>query len=48
MGGSRRRDLIVALVAGLLAVGVTATAPAATAAEGLTLSVGDQSGLERD
>lgn len=47
MGMMRVRTLVVATMATLLAVGVVAARPIA-AADGPTLSVGDQSGLERD
>ena len=47
MAGSRVRTLVAALVAALLAIGLVASRPVA-AADGPTLSVGDQSGLERD
>ena len=47
MAVSRARTLVAALIATLLAIGLVASRPVA-AADGPALSVGDQSGLERD
>jgi alpha-tubulin suppressor-like RCC1 family protein len=47
MGLARSRAAAVAVLAALLAIG-TVTADVASAADGLTVSLGDQSGLERD
>ena len=47
MAGNGGRVVVAALVSALLAVGVVVSRPV-SAADGPTLSVGDQSGLERD